>query len=179
MRFGWVPGALALGSLVFVVGCSDGATDPGEAGAALVGIEPQGGQVDVPVGLSPTIWFDHPLAEGMGSFAALHRGGLSGPVVDGAWAFSGDRRTLTFDPGEPLEPNTDYTIHVGAGMTDANGDHISLELHGPGMGGGWITASMMTGAMGMGGPTGSMMGPGWAHPTNGSFGMMFNFRTAG
>ena len=127
----------------------------------------------------PALRFTHPLAAGMEAYIALHQGPLSGPVVEGTWSITADRMALRFQPVRPLNPATLYTIHVGAGMVDQSGEHVSLGMHGPDLGGDWITESMMTAAMGMGGPSGSMMGVGWAHPTNGTFGMTFTFTTAG
>ena len=179
MRLDRARAALTLALAVVAVGCSDDPTALDDDLVTLLSVQPQGGEINVPVGTSPTLRFDHPLGVGMESFAALHRGGLSGPEVDGTWAASSDRMTLTFDPSQPLMAATDYTVHIGAGMTDDHGQHVSLGMHGPAMGGDWVTSTMMTGAMGMGGLTGTMMGPGWAHPTNGSFGMIFTFTTAG
>lgn len=160
-----------------VLGCADDSVGPGDAGPALIDLEPQSGQVGVAVGAVPTLWFDHPLAPGMEAYMALHEGSLSGPVVDGTWTMTSDRMELRFQPTRPLTPARVYTVHVGAGMVDQSGEHVSLGMHGPGLGGEWVTQSMMTSAMGMGGPTGTMMGAGWAHPTNGTFGMTFTFTT--
>ena len=55
-----------------------------------------------------------------------------------------------------------------------------MERHGAGMGGQWATESMMTGGTQHGGgmgPGGGMMGQGWQHPSNGSYGMLFSFTT--
>jgi len=114
---------------------------------------------------------------GMEAYAELHEGSVTGPVVEGAWTLSEDRMVLTFAPTQALKPSTTYVIHLGGGMMDELGNHVNLGQHGLGMGGQWATQTMMTGGMGMGG-NGHMTGTGWAHPTNGSFGMIFSFTTA-
>ncbi|MDA0312415.1 MAG: hypothetical protein O2992_09910 [Gemmatimonadetes bacterium] len=81
---------------------------------------------------------------------------------------------MSFDPAGAFESGMAYLIHIGAGMTDQQGMHVDLTQHGPGMGGEWATAGMMSGGMG----TASMMGAGWGHPSNGSYGMIFSFTTA-
>ena len=165
--------------LTSALACSDSATAPGATGPALVDVEPQSGEVNFdPAGI-PTLRFDGALAPGMEQFVALHRGSISGPVVEGAWSRSADGMSLRFQPTQPLEPGTLHTIHVGSGMTNESGHPVSLGMHGPELGGTWVTEGMMNQAIGMGGPAGSMMGVGLAHPTNGTFGMTFPFTTAG
>ena len=165
--------------------CSGEVTAPEDDTAELLSMVPAPGAVDVSVGASVDITFDHAIGFGMEEFAALHEGSLTGPLVDGMWSLSEDRTVLTFTPDQQLKVATTYVVHLGAGMTDENGEHVGLEQHGLGMGGEWATESMMTGG-GMGSGMGSgmgdnsqMMGDGWAHPTNGSFGMVFSFTTAG
>jgi hypothetical protein len=172
--------------LMLLGGCGADATAPEvESGAALVSVVPAHGAVDVSVGTTVVMTFDHPLASGMEQYAALHEGGLEGPLVDGLWVLSSAGTVLTFTPAGELKAATTYTIHLGAGMMDARGHLVDLEQHGLGMGGAWATRSMMTGGGMMGGGTmgggvmGSMMGEGWAHPTNDTFGMLFTFITDG
>lgn len=173
------------GSLVLMAGaCSDDVTGPDTDVAALLSMEPAPGSVDISVGASVDITFDHAIGFGMQEYAALHEGALTGPEVEGAWTLSEDRMVLTFTPDQQLQAATTYVVHLGAGMTDEHGNHVSLEQHGLGMGGEWATESMTTGGMGSGmgsgmGQNDQMMGDGWAHPTNGSFGMIFSFTTAG
>ena len=45
------------------------------------------------------------------------------------------------------------------------------------VGGAWVTGSMIMGGMGFG-TNGGMMGPGWAHPNGGTYGMTFSFTTS-
>ena len=156
--------------------CTDGPTVAGADGARLLGVEPQGGQVGVSIATTVTVTFDHPLGPGMVQFVALHEGDVSGPLVAGLWSTSEEGAALVFEPAAPLEADTQYTIHIGGGMTDRLGAHVDLGVHGPAMGGMWVTETMMTASMGMG-PTGGMMGAGWAHPTDGTFGMTFSFWT--
>ena len=64
---------------------------------------------------------------------------------------------------------------------DGSGHMVDLERRAIGMGGQWATGTMMTAGMGagmMGGGQSTMMGSGWQHPSNGSYGMVFTFKTA-
>ena len=170
--------ALVAFGLLTAAACGDTSTDPVIEVAALLTVAPAPGTLDVAVDANVTVTFDHAIGPGMEDFAALHEGVLTGPIVDGTWALSADRMVLTFDPAQPLKAATTYVIHLGGGMTDDHGNHVNLDQHGLGMGGQWATHTMMTsGGMGMG-QNGQMMGQGWAHPTNGSFGMVFSFTTA-
>jgi Bacterial Ig-like domain len=181
-RIAVLAGLVVLGAAA----CSDTGTNLNEDAdiAALLSVQPTPGSVDVTVGATVVVTFDHPIAEGMEEYAALHQDSLTGPEVDGLWALSADQMALTFTPAQALEPATTYFIHIGGGMMDEHGNPVDLEEHGMMMGGEWATQTMMTGGVGSGmgmgmGPNGGMMGQGWAHPTNGSYGMVFTFTTAG
>ena len=170
---------------ILLVGCSEGsnpAIPQADDVTALLGIQPQGGEVGVSVGATVVVTFTHAIGRGMEEYVDLHEGTLAGPVVDGAWALSEDGTTLTFTPAAPLKPSTTYVIHVGGDMMDEDDHVIDLDMHGGGMGGQWATQSMMTGGMGgmgMGsGSMGSHMGAGWQNPDNGMYGMIFTFTTA-
>ena len=88
------------------------------------------------------------------------------------WTWSADRSKLTFMPQSPLKAQTTYTLHLGGGMMDADGDDIGYQQCVEAMGGQWATRQMMGGMMG-----GGMMGPGWEN-ANGTYGMIFTFTTA-
>ncbi len=178
--------------LAAFVGCStDDIAGPGEnpsAETVLLDVVPEGGSVDVDPGSTVTIRFNHSMNPAMSEYADVHEGDLTGPEVDGAWRWSDNHTTLTFTLGQPFKPATTYTIHLGGAMMDTNGDHVNFGQHGPGMGGQWATADMMGGGPMGGGPMGggpvgsgpgAHAGEGWQHPTNGSFGMVFTFTTAG
>ena len=167
-------GGLALG----IAACAEDPIAPPADITALLSMEPTHGSTDVAVDSMVTVTFDHAIGVGMEAYAALHEGSLTGPEVEGAWTLSEDRMVLTFAPAQALKSATMYVIHLGGGMMDDQGNHVSLEQHGLGMGGQWATQTMMGGGMGMGGNN-QMMGEGWAHPSNGSFGMVFSFTTAG
>jgi len=163
--------------LVGAAGCSDDTdlgTDPGGETTALLSVSPQGGSTNVDPGSAVSVEFSGPLQNGMEMYAALHRGDVTGPEVDGTWTWNGDHTRLGFSPTGPLMPETQYTLHVGGGMMDQAGHEIDLETHGQQMGGDWATDDMMMGGGMMGG--GPHMGEGWEH-SNGSFGMVFGFRT--
>ena len=173
---------LAAALLAALGACSDG---PAAAGAdditALMSVQPTPSSVNVAVGSTVVITFGHALAAGMEAYAALHEGAVVGPVVVGTWGISSDRTVLTFRPTTPLKAATTYVIHLAGGMMDGSGHMVNLERNGIGMGGQWATGAMMTGGMGagmMGGGQSTMMGSGWQHPSNGSYGMVFTFKTA-
>jgi sorbitol-specific phosphotransferase system component IIA len=140
---------------------------------ALLSVQPAGGAANVMVGDSVVVTFDHAVATGMEAYAAVHEGSVAGPLVAGTWGLSQNRTTMMFVPTSPLKPSTTYVIHLGGAMRDGSGNVVNLDVHGMGMGGQWATQSMMTGGMSNGG----MMGTGWQHPTNGSYGMLFTFTT--
>jgi hypothetical protein len=164
---GLVPGSIA---------CSgDNATGPSAEttlesvipGADATGVDPSG---------MITVRFSGPMASGMDRYVDLHQGDISGPVVPMPCALSADRSAVICTPDQPLQPGTTYTIHMGAGMMDANGRPVETESHGMGLGGQPVTGQMM-GGMHDGEPTG-MMGSGWRHPGDGHLGMAFTFETA-
>lgn len=176
----------------------DGGGDPVDPPAGdetvLLGVAPEGGSAGVGVDTVITVRFSHPMDPGMSEYADVHEGELTGPEVEGRWEWLEDRTVLRFTPGGPLSPATDYVVHLGAGMSDAEGRHVDMAEHGPDMGGQWATDEMMgvgqggsgpggmgPGGMGPGGGTdpSGHMGDGWDHPENGSHGMVFVFTTAG
>ena len=174
----------SLFAAVFAVACGGGssATGPsmpgsGGGGAGVVSLtaeSPVAGATGVPVGSPITFRFSGAMGAGMEQFMDLHRGDLSGPEMLMACAWSADRTQATCTPASPLAPRTMYTIHLGGGMTGANGLAVDC-TPGLGMGGQWITGGMMTGNHG--GMAWGMMGSGWRN-ANGSYGMMFSFTTA-
>lgn len=165
--------------------------DSGEPPAAgetmLLSVAPEGGSTGVGVDTVITVEFSHPMDPSMSEYADVHEGDITGPEVAGAWTWHENDTVLRFTPDGPLRPATDYVVHLGAGMTDADGEHVDMEEHGHQMGGEWATDEMMTGGGHMGGPghggTGmdpsGHMGGAWDHPSNGSHGMIFTFTTAG
>lgn len=175
MRALWVIGGVAL--LVGACSESDTPFEPEVGPTALLSVVPRGGSTDVDRFAPAVVEFDHAIMEGMEGYALLHEGDVTGPEVAGTWSLSTDRRALTFTPAGALAPSTRYTIHLGGGMMDADGEHVDFGTHGDPMGGEWAMPGMMGGGM-MGGAMGEQhMGEGWAHPTNGSYGMIFSFTT--
>jgi hypothetical protein len=166
---------LMAGLPLILLACSDSPSEV--ATSVLVSVTPADGAVDL--GTAPTIevLFDGPVAPGATMVIALQRGDCPGPVVEGTWSRSADGRTLRFAPMSALEPGTRYTIHVGGGMTDPNGSRVDLETHGPGLGGMWVTETMVMGMGSMGMGMLSHSGPGWRH-ANGFYGLAFDFTTA-
>lgn len=173
---------LVIGGVGLLAGAcsgSDTPSDPTSGTTVLLSVVPRGGSTDVDRSAPVVIDFDHAVMAGMEAFALLHEGDVTGPEVAGTWTVSDDRLSLAFTPAAALAPSTRYTIHLGGGMTDANGNHVNFGLHGEHMGGSWATHAMMGGGM-MGGAMGDHhMGEGWQHPTNGSYGMVFSFTTGG
>lgn len=172
---------LAASLVVSLGACSDTPAEPtSDEVALLLSVQPSGGSVDVAIGTAVVITFDHPMATGMEAYAALHEGSLQGPVVAGGWEASRGRTVLTFRPKAPLKRATTYVIHLGGGVAASNGHMVNLEAHGSGVGGQWVGGAMMGGmGGGMGNVPSTMMGSGWRHPGNGSYGMAFTFKTAG
>jgi len=107
-------------------------------------------------------------------YVSLHEGDVTGPTVPCAAIWSTGHDTLTLTPSTSLKPATQYTLHVGGGMKDADGNVIDMSQHGGMMGGRWATTSMMGGGM-MGGQ--AEMGSGW-QGANGNYGMVFTFTTS-
>lgn len=103
----------------------------------------------------------------------LHLGGITGSTVPMSCVWNLDQTTLTCTPTNPLAAGTQYTIHVGGGMTDAQGHMMDLDSW-TSMGGEWATGGMMGGTH-AGQPIG-MMGPGWMHGS--AYGMLFTFTTS-
>lgn len=159
--------------------CSSTATGPTAAATTLVSVAPVGGATSVDPGGSIVMTFSHGMGSGMELYASLHEGDVTGPTVPCVMTWSSDRTTLTFTPVAPLQSGTAYTLHVGGGMKDADGNPIDMTAYGM-MGGQWASGSMMNGGgmMGGGGPmSGQEMGPGWMG-SNGMYGMVFHFTTA-
>jgi hypothetical protein len=181
-RFG---GAVIVVLGLLTVACDGEPTSSGP-GALLMNVVPAGGAESVDPTGSIVIKFDHPIHGHMADYAALHLGDVNGPVVAGAWSLREGGTEVVSEPGRPLEAVTDYTIHIGGGMTDTRGRHVDLETHGPHMGGQSAGPSMMGGSMMGVSMTGGMkmdgthphVGNGWQHPTNASHGMTFTFRTS-
>lgn len=183
---------LAVPFLLFGLGAcsSDGPTSPDDSSSlsseetVLLSVAPEGGSTAVGMNTAITVEFSHPMNPDMSQYADVHKGEITGAEVAGAWEWFEDDTVLRFTPAQPLEPGTDYVVHLGGGMMDADGEHVNVEQHGQQMGGEWATDDMMTGR-GMGGGMGGgmdsseHMGGSWDHPSNGSHGMVFTFTTAG
>ncbi|HKJ91532.1 MAG TPA: Ig-like domain-containing protein [Longimicrobiales bacterium] len=114
--------AFVAGLTVTAAACSKDTTAPVTPPTQLLSVVPQGGATNVDPTLPVTVTFDHPLAQQMTEYASLHEGDVTGPVVPGTWAFEQDDSVLVFTPDQPLKPATQYTIHLGGGMMDAQGD---------------------------------------------------------
>lgn len=159
---------------LLLAACSTSTPVEAESTALLTTI-PAAGAAGVDVNAHIEVRFDSPIAPGTGHPIALQVGDCPGPVVAGTRSRTADGMGLRFTPTQPLDPSTLYTIHVGGGMTDADGGIINLDLNGPALGGTWVTLEMVMGmtAMGMG-PSHS--GPEWLY-LNGMYGLAFAFTT--
>ena len=151
-------------------------TEQAAGSTALVSVAPVGGATGVDPTEPVVVTFDHAIDPAMTEYASLHEGDVNGPEVAGTWSLSEDSTELTFTQDEPLKAGTEYTIHLGGGMMDAEGGHVDMGTNGTHMGGEWATGSMMGG--GMNGGQHGHMGGSWDHPENGSYGMLFTFTTA-
>ena len=137
-------------------------------GAELLSLSPTGGATGVSVGATLSISFSHAMPQGMEQYVDLHEGDIDGPRVPIQCGWSSERTTLACTPDSPLKGRTRYTLHMGAGMRDADDHPVDLSLMGPQMGGQWtMGASHHV----------PMMGNGW-RGSNGSYGMSFSFTTA-
>ena len=171
------PSGIAAFSL-FVAGltaCGHSVTGPAALQTFLVSVAPPGGATSVSTAAPIVMRFSHAMQPAMQTYAALHQGDVTGPIVPCLAAWSGDWTVLTLTPSSPLAPATRYTLHIGGGMRDANGNVIDMSQYGAMMGGQWATGGMMSGGGMMGG--GHEMGPGW-QGTNGMYGMVFGFTTS-
>jgi hypothetical protein len=164
-------------ALVAIGGCQAQLSAPADLteATAAASIVPPGGSTAVDRNAPIVITFTRPMQAGMEMYMALHEGDVTGPEVRGTRTWSDDRRRLTFAPAEPLKPQTRYTLHLGGGMRDADGGLVTLAPCATRDGGRWATGQMMSGRM-MG--ERDMMGPGWRHPDDGTYGMVFPFTTA-
>lgn len=169
---------LTAGLTVAAMACSGGSGTGPDAGTVLLDVVPAGGSSGVSVDTTITITFNHPMNPAMSQYASVHEGDVSGPVMQGTWSWSADTTALMFMPASALKPATTYTIHVGGGMMDADGQPVDLSQYGPGCGGQTATAGMMGGGMGSGGMGSDEMGAGW-QGSDGNYGMVFAFTTAG
>ncbi len=186
-----VHGLVIISAATFVAGCSgspsgDGPTAPTAptGPTVLLSVVPAVGTVDVGLTADIEVRFSQSIPTTMRNYIALHDGDCPGPVVGGMWSRTSDQVGLHFMSFEPLMPETEYTIHVGGGMTDGSGMTFDLGTHGFGMGGEWATEEMVLGPDGMGmgmdmmGQTISHTGLGWAY-SDGTYGMVFQFTTGG
>jgi hypothetical protein len=159
------------GIAVAVLGACSDSTAP--ATATLTAVSPAPAASAVATSSTITLTFGQPMMAGMEQYMDLHQGGITGATVPMSCAWSPDQTTLTCTPASPLAAATQFTIHVGAGMTDAQ-DHMMNMDDWITMGGQWATSGMMGGTH-AGQPIG-MMGAGWMH--GGHYGMLFTFTTA-
>jgi hypothetical protein len=157
--------------LVAALGACSDSTAP--ATATLTAVSPVPAAAGVATSTTITMTFGQPMMAGMEQYMDLHQGGISGPTVPMGCAWSPDQTTLTCTPMNPLATGTQYTIHIGAGMTDDQHHMMDMDQWTT-MGGQWATSGMMGGSH-AGQPIG-MMGAGWKHGSH--YGMLFTFTTA-
>lgn len=163
---------MGTGMVLVLAACSGTPADVGTT--ALLEVVPAAGATGVGAAAPIEVRFDRPVAAGSTFPIALQVGDCPGPVVMGVWSRTADGLGLRFEPAQPLDPTTQYSIHVGGGITDSEGSIVDLELHGPGLGGTWVTRDMVMGMMGMGMEQHS--GPEWLYP-NDMYGLAFVFTT--
>ncbi len=171
-------GAL-VASLAVIVACGGDGTGlssppPASATTELLSVTPPGGSTGVSTTGNLVMTFDHPMMVAAEQYLDLHRGDASGPLEPIGCTWSSDRLTVTCQPAQPLQHNSQYTFHAGGGMMDADDHAIDIGPHGTQMGGQWLMPGMM-GGMHAGMPMNGM-GAGW-RAANGSYGMVFTFTT--
>lgn len=152
------------------LGCGDSMS---HSTGTLAAVSPVPGATAIAASTTITLTFSQPMMTGMEQYLDLHQGGVAGPTVPMGCAWSPDRTTLTCTPTSALAAGTQYTIHVGGGMTDGQGDMMDMD-NWTTMGGQWADSGMMGGSH-AGQPI-SMMGAGWKHGMH--YGMLFTFTTA-
>lgn len=167
--------ALTLHGLAGIVAITLGACSDSmaPATAVLTSVSPAPAATTVAPATAITLTFAQPMMAGMEQYMDLHQGGIGGPTVPMSCGWSPDLTTLTCTPTNPLAAGTQHTIHVGAGMTDAQNHMLDMDSWTT-MGGQWVTSGMMGGTH-AGQPAG-MMGAGWKHGSY--YGMLFTFTTA-
>lgn len=153
-----------------MAGCSDAG---GPDSTTLVDVSPAPGATAVATSTTLSLTFSQPMMAGMEQYLDLHPGGIGGPVVPLTCGWNPEQTTLTCTPSAPLTPGTQYSIHMGGGMTDESGHMVNVQ-NWTTMGGEWATGGMMGGTH-AGQPVG-MMGSGWRHGTD--YGMVFEFTTS-
>lgn len=160
--------SLLAGTAMLAAGCGSGMMDAGLE-TQLLSVSPRGGAVGVATVPDIELTFSQPMTPGTERYLALHRGGLTDPTMPMNCNWSDGQTTLVCRPTQPLAPSSAYTIHMGGGMMDADGQSVAMGRYGTGMGGNWATGAMMGGQQGM-------MGTGWQN-ANDSYGMWFDFTT--
>jgi hypothetical protein len=167
--------ALAVAAAALLLGaCSDSATGV-SPGTSLLQVVPQGGATEVAPDASLVITFSGMMGPGMEQYVDLHQGPVSGSVMPMTCSWSDDRAVLTCNPNEPLQNQTEYTMHLGTGMRDVDGRLVTMEQPGMSMGGQMVSAGMMMGGS-HAGQSIDGMGPRW-RDSDGHLGMAFSFTT--
>ncbi len=161
---------LAVLALALTAACGNPA---GPDATSLTGISPAPAATGVAITTPLTLTFSRPMMPGMEQYVDLHQGGVGGLLVPMTCDWNAEQTTLTCTPAMPLSPATQYTVHMGGGMSDENGRKMTME-NWTAMGAQWATGGMMGGTH-AGQPV-SMMAPGWRHGS-GDYGMLFGFTT--
>ncbi|MEO8139094.1 MAG: Ig-like domain-containing protein [Gemmatimonadota bacterium] len=159
------------GIAVIALGACSSSTAP--ATATLTAVSPTPAATAVSPSTTIVLTFGQPMMAGMEQFMDLHQGGISGATMPMTCGWSPDMTTLTCTPTSSLPGGTQFTIHVGAGMTDGQGHMMGMDAW-TGMGGQWATSGMMGGTH-AGQPI-AMMGSGWKQGSH--YGMIFSFTTS-
>jgi len=176
--------ALALATLTaagLTIGCSSSSTAPTDPSStvapALLSVTPQGGAVNVSRTGPMVMTFDGAMGMGMEQDVDLHHGTIADATRPMTCTWSADRKTVTCTPNTPMDAQTQYTLHMGGGMKGADSMMANMSKATQ-MGGQAVKATGGMGSMGdmHAGQSMSMMGSGWK-ASDGSYGMMFSFRT--
>jgi hypothetical protein len=143
----------------------------------LLAVSPDGGATNVSRSAAMVMQFDGAMGMGMEQYIDLHHGTIADSTRPMTCTWSADRKTVTCTPNMPMDPQTQYTLHMGGGMKGADSMMANMSKATQ-MGGQAVKATGGMGSMGSmhGGQSMSMMGSGW-RASDGSYGMMFAFRT--
>lgn len=168
---------VALGALV-AAGCAGPMEVVGiDDASGVLSVTPAGGSQGVDPSQPVVVRFNKSMMRGMEMLVLLHERTVDGPVVVGSYAWSADRRTLTFTAATRLSPRSQYVVHLAPDLRVGSGERLNHSAC-VGLGGRPVAGSMMTsGAMPRAGMGAGMMGKGWS-PVGDSHGMMFVFVTS-
>ncbi|HQR17618.1 MAG TPA: Ig-like domain-containing protein, partial [Gemmatimonadales bacterium] len=92
----------------------------------LTNVSPAGNATGVAVTAPVVLTFSDSMGQGMEAYMDVHQGTTATGTMPMTCTWSADRTTLTCTHASPFAPGTMYTVHVGAGMKDADGMPVGM-----------------------------------------------------